>query len=186
MAAHELHSGVWGAIMRVTMEHREESGIVFDEKNYYVDTTVVFSEEERAIVQARGLGGQKAASGYRSKPPSDAALVTAEYLRAFGPGALALSALIGFFGSGPLGAFLFLAAAAGWAYGYIAPIQYAQANKEHVVEVRHIIANQTFAFYAETPAHAKGLADRLAAQLAELKHIITESAELGAKNTFEL
>jgi hypothetical protein len=186
MAAHELHSGVWGAIMRVTMEHREESGIVFDEKNYYVDTTVVFSEEERAIIKARGLAGQKAASGYHSKIPSDVALIMPAYLRAFGPMALALSVLIGFFGSGPLGTLLFLAAAAGWAYGYIAPILHANAIKEYVIEVRHIISDPTFAFYAETPAHAKGLADRLAAQLADLKHLITESAELGAKNTFEL
>ena len=66
MAAHELHSGVWGAIMRVTMEHREESGIVFDEKNYYVDTTVVFSEEERAIIKARGLAGQNLRALFRA------------------------------------------------------------------------------------------------------------------------
>ena len=28
--------------MRVTMEHREEAGIVPSDKSYYVDTTVVF------------------------------------------------------------------------------------------------------------------------------------------------
>lgn len=172
--------------MRVTMQHREEAGLVFDEKSYYVDTTVLFSEEERAIIQARGLAGQEAASGYHSKIPSDAALELPAYLRAFGPMAVATSVLFGFFISGPLGFLLFLAAAGGWGYGYIAPILHANAIKEYVIEVRHILTNPAFSFYAETPAHAKGLANRIATQLTELKHLITESAELGAETTFEL
>jgi hypothetical protein len=172
--------------MRVTMEHREESALVPGEKNYYVDTTVQFSEEERAIIQARGLGSQKAAAGYRSKIPSDVALELPAYLRAFGPMALALSVVIGIFEGAQQGVLLFLAAAAGWAYGYIAPILHARAIREHVVLVRHVISDPTFAFYAETPAHAKGLANGIAEQLTDLKRLITESADLGAKYTFEL
>jgi hypothetical protein len=172
--------------MRVTMEHREESRFVSGEKSYYVDTTVQFSEEERAIIKARGLGGQQAASGYHAKIPSDLALVTPAYLRAFAPLALVLSVVIGFFEGAQLGGLLFLAATAGWGYGYIAPFLHAQALKEFVVEVRHVISDPSFSFYAETPAHAKGLAERLAGQLAGLKQLITESAELGPTTTFEL
>jgi hypothetical protein len=173
-------------MMRVTMEHREESGIVPGDKSYYVDTTVVFSEEERAIIEARGLGGQTAASGYHSKVPSDLALEFPTYLRAFGPLALALSVMIGFFEGAELGGVLFLAAAIGWAYGYIAPILHARAIKEYVIEVRHLISDPEFAFYAETPAHAKALASRISSQLAELKTLITESRDLAPETTFEL
>jgi hypothetical protein len=172
--------------MRVTMEHREESGFVPSDKSYFVDTSVLFSEEERAIIEARGLGGQQAASGYHAKIPSDIALVTPAYLRAFGPLALALSVVIGFFEGAQLGGGLFFISAALWAYGYVAPILHAQALKEYVVEVRHIISDPSFSFYAETPAHAKGLAERLTTQLTDLKHLITESAELGPTTTFEL
>jgi len=168
------------------MEHREATGIAFGENAYYVDTTVRFSEEERAIIQARGLGSQGAAAGYRSKIPSDAALELPAYLRAFGPMAVAISALVGFFMSGPLGFLLFLGAAGGWAYGYIAPILHAKAIKKHIVEVRHIMSNPAFSFYAPTPAHAKGLAHEVTTQLTELKGLITDSTELGAALTFEL
>lgn len=42
--------------MRVTIEHREAtSGVLGKHTESYVDCTVQFSEEERAIVQARDL-----------------------------------------------------------------------------------------------------------------------------------
>lgn len=45
--------------MRVTMEHREEiAGIRRDRINYFVDCTVQFSEEEKAIVRIRKLEHQ--------------------------------------------------------------------------------------------------------------------------------
>ncbi len=172
--------------MRVTMEHRERPGITSSEKNYYVDTTVHFSEEEHTIIYARGMGRQKAASGFLARIPSDVALELPAYLRACGPLALVVSGLIWWFVSVPLGFVLFVAAANALAYGYIAPILHAKAIKEHVVEVRDLIKKPTFSFYAETPAHAKGLAEVIAGQLKDLKQLIADSAELGAPRTFEL
>lgn len=172
--------------MRVTMEQREKPGITASEKNYYVDTTVHFSEEERAIIHARGMGRQRAAAGFLGRIPSDVALELPAYLRACGPPAIAITVLIWWFVNGPLGFILFLAAASAWAYGYIAPIEHAKALKEHVVEVRDLLKNPTFSFFAETPAHAKVLAEVIAGQLKDLKQLITESAELGAAQTFEL
>jgi hypothetical protein len=168
------------------MQHREVEGLTSDNKSYFVDTTVQFSEEERAIIQMRGLAGQKAAAGYRSKIPSDAALVLPAWLRALAPLGVALAALVGIFMSTPLGFLLFFAAAGGWAYGYIAPILHANAIKEHIVEIRHVMNNPAFSFYAETPAHAKILASQILEQLTDLKQLISQSAELGAKQTFEL
>ena len=58
--------------MRVTWSTAERSsGIVPGKTNYYVDTTVVFSEEERAIIEARGLAVRQLSFGaYHSKVPS--------------------------------------------------------------------------------------------------------------------
>lgn len=45
--------------MRVTIEHREATtGVLNSHKQSFVDCTVNFSEEERAIVKERDLYGQ--------------------------------------------------------------------------------------------------------------------------------
>lgn len=173
--------------MRVTMVHREESGMIPDDKRYYVDTTVFFSEEERAIIKARGLGSQTAAVGYRAKIPSEIALEFPAFLRAIAPLAIYLSAAVWLFYRPQLGMLLLLATAIGWAWGHIAPILHARAIRPYIVEVRDILNERKFSFYAETPAHARRLANNdLTKQLTNLKVLITESAELAPKLTFEL
>jgi hypothetical protein len=42
--------------VRVTIRTREQDGLLPSKKLYFTDCTVLFSEEEKAIVQARGLG----------------------------------------------------------------------------------------------------------------------------------
>ena len=42
--------------MRITFNHREETaGLTGNDHHYFLDCEVLFSEEEKAIVQTRGL-----------------------------------------------------------------------------------------------------------------------------------
>ena len=71
--------------MRVTIKHREEDGLLPTKKLYYVDCTVLFSEEEKAIIQARGLGQHYFETGSEVPPPTNSQHTLATLLKALAP-----------------------------------------------------------------------------------------------------
>ena len=75
-----------GGPMRVTIEHREAtSGVLGTHKESYVDCTVNFSEEERAIVQARDLYREGFFVRTSTPLPSSGSTVGTRLMRGFGP-----------------------------------------------------------------------------------------------------
>lgn len=78
--------------MRVTIEHREEpGGVAGQRRDYFVDCTVAFSEEEGAIIKARGLYGHAITVNAATPLPS------LTMMRAIGPirGVAGLAAIAG-------------------------------------------------------------------------------------------
>src|SRR5438477_4095540 len=105
--------------MHITIEHREAiAGIGGQQREYYVDTTVRFSEEERSIIELRKLYSHKIAVGYPNKPYEPNPFV--EILERLAPavGLLAFGLLITspFTGLGTLAFLLILASMAMWGY----------------------------------------------------------------------
>jgi hypothetical protein len=56
--------------VRVTIQHRQEDGLLPNKKRYYVDCTVLFSEEEKAIISERGLGQHYIVADSEMPPPA--------------------------------------------------------------------------------------------------------------------
>jgi hypothetical protein len=71
--------------VRVTIRTREQDGLLPSKKLYFTDCTVLFSEEEKAIVQARGLGQHYFVVGSEVPPPRGSHRLLSIWLRALAP-----------------------------------------------------------------------------------------------------
>jgi len=181
--------------MRVTIEHREQSaGIIGADRNYYVDCTVRFSEEEKAIIQARGLHGHVIIIEPPTPPPTQSQYMTAGALQAFSPFAGVIGAGLIFLSIftrsdyGPLGGLLMVGAPFMWAFGFMMDrrIDYRFKHPKQHVAVRSLLNGNTFTVHSPDPAYSDILDDQIREQLARLKYTIMGSAEIKQKQSFEL
>jgi hypothetical protein len=181
--------------MRVTIEHREEAGgISGQRRSYFVDCIVEFSEEERAIIKARGLYDHNFTMRASTPLPSQAAFVGTGLLRPIGGLMTIAGPIIGIVGgltkSGGEGlGYLLL-------FGGIGLLIYGRSRQrrqdkrldepEQRVTVRQLLSRSRFTVNAFDPAHAKAIEDDIRAELVALKDTIRGSAELQSRQTFEL
>jgi hypothetical protein len=174
--------------MRVTFEHREaRAGFFGDERIYFVDCHIEFSEEERTIIKIRKLYDHKVEAG-RPKPPStgmDPALQRPLAILASIAGFIAM-----FFES--LGDFVrflaFLAFIGGplWLlYTYIAE-HMERENMNEWITLRQILNSKGFKTYAYSPSAAKEKEAEIHEKLAQLKQFLMGSAVVGARQSYEI
>src|ERR1700733_12241873 len=78
--------------MRVTIDHRQQNTGLGSTISQFVECTVQFSEEEKAIIRVRGLNDHIIVLDPPSPPPSYREYMTAGILQGFAP----LFAIIGF------------------------------------------------------------------------------------------
>jgi hypothetical protein len=71
--------------VRVTIRHRQEDGLLPNKKLHYVDCTVLFSEEENAIIEARGLSRHYIVTDSETPPPSGSQRTLSTLLKALSP-----------------------------------------------------------------------------------------------------
>ena len=181
--------------MRVTFQHREEQE--FGGKSYYVDCTVLFSEEEKAVIRNREFG-----RGIRFSPPRRAAGLTAMER--------AISTIWMFTDNiyfpivfGLLGGFFWANTAIeggtslfGPLFVFSAPViylvsKYMAHRDEHsrdqqLVKFDDLFAGKPFTVWAFNPMDAKEKEKEIEGTFARFKQQINESTELGEKRTVEL
>jgi hypothetical protein len=180
--------------MRVTIEHREKSaGVVGQKKHFFVDCTVEFSEEEKAIIAARKLGEQyiytssevPAGSGIEDFTYANTGLRVLSRLVALG-GFVALIA--GIFRVVPEWLFflMWIVAFGIFVYRKLAERVAEKALVERNITIRDLLKRPRFTVAADTPAAGQEIEENLRDQLAAMKSEIMASAELRQKQTFEL
>jgi hypothetical protein len=181
--------------VRVTIGHREEAGgITGQRRTYFVDCTVEFSEEERAIIRARDLYGHDIVVRAATPLPSQAAFIGTGFMRSVGWLLLIGGPIVGIVSgfahtAGETPGFLMF-------FGGIALVIFGRrrANRqetrlmqpEQSVRVRDLLSNVHFTVHAIDPAYAKAVDADIRAKLVELKDLIRGSAELQSARTFEL
>lgn len=181
--------------MRVTIEHREESaGLNGSTKHHYVDCAVEFTEEEKAIIQARDLYNHNFTVGPAIPISSGAAFIGSGLLNSLGRlgvvGGLILGLLSPFFGgaTGTIAGFCIFLGAGAWAYAAFVMRQQNKRveNPDQLIKVKDLVDRGRFTVYASSPAGAHAIDDDIRGALANTKQLITASAELKSKETFEL
>ena len=180
--------------MRVTIRHRQEDGLLPNKKLHYVDCTVLFSEEEKAIIETRGLGQHYIVSDSDVPPPSSSQRPLAKFLKVMSPivflgGCVASAgmAIAGNHRADAVGGISFFLAL-GLLLGGIAlkrHVGIAEQPKQ-TVTLGRLLTNPTFTAYAIDNARAKVVDDELRETLTRLKEGLLVNRDIKQAETFEL
>jgi len=181
--------------MRVTIEHREQSGgITGARRTYFVDCTVQFSEEERAIIKARDLYETGFDIHAANPLPSRVAYVGSGLIRSIGRllilGGVGLGIYVVFAhtSGGDLGYLMFFAGICLEIYGWWRGRQQDKRieQPEQTITIRRLLSKPRFTVHAYDPASAKVIEHDIRSNLEGLKQTIQVSAELKPTQSFEL
>jgi len=174
--------------VRVSITHREEAGGLFGAKrHYYIDGEVLFSEEEKAIIAARGLAKHTLTVDPAVPPPAPVHYMSASLLRGFAPLLLVASCGIGIGLNGPLGDFLAMVAIGMFIASFVIKRKTTIAEQpRQVLTLQGLMDYPRVTIYALDPAEAKSTDDGLRSKLAGIKGLLVESTEIRSKETFEL
>jgi hypothetical protein len=175
--------------MRVTIEHREvASGALGNHRDSYVDCTVHFSEEERAIVRARDLYREGFTVRTSTPLPNRGSMLGTSLMRSVGPIMIIVGVILGLAGGGTLTGLLVFAGIGFVIYGRLRSRKEDQRfeSSEQEVTVKQLLGKPTFTVHAWNPAAAKGIEESIRENVVALKSLIRNSAELQARRAFEL
>jgi hypothetical protein len=156
--------------MRVTIDHRQQTTGLGSTQSQFVECTVQFSEEEKAIIGVRGLFDHLIVLDNPRPPPSYREYMTAGILLAFTP----LIGLVGFFilvfaiansifsggqsggGYAFLGGVLFLGAPLGWAVGFLMDraMNHRFTHPKQSITIREMLL-RPFTVHSPDPAYSE-------------------------------
>jgi hypothetical protein len=181
--------------VRVTIKTREQDGLLPSKKLYFTDCTVLFSEEEKAIVQARGLGQHYFVVDSEVPPPKDSQCLLSIWLRALAPVVLLGGCVTGigmsFAGNGSggdgLAGFSFFAALAMFLAGFAMKRHVRIAEQpQQTITLQRLLGNPSFSKYAIDNATVKVTGEELRATLARVKDGLLVNRDIEQAETFEL
>jgi hypothetical protein len=175
--------------MRVTISHREESaGVSGNKRNYFVDAEILFSEEEKSIIQARALYQHNFSVGPAVPPRTRGHFVGAGLLRAAYRLIIVAGFVLAIAYSGGLGGFLVFIGIAMGVTGFIMDRRGSIEDPDppQTITIRRLLDSPRISIYALDPADAKAADDLLRQSLSGIKGLLEQSAEIRIKETFEL
>src|SRR5579862_1647355 len=181
--------------MRVTIEHREvATGVIKNHKESYVDCTVNLSEEERAIVKERDLYGEGFTVRTSTPLPTQTHFFSTGIMRVVGRFMMIGGFIYGMFVEGlahantNFGAPILFIGIGLEVYGWLRTRKEDKRieSDEQRITVKQLLNKPAFTVHAWNPAAAKGIEQDIREHLTSLKYIIQNSAQIQAKQTFEL
>lgn len=181
--------------MQVTIRHRQEDGLLPSKKLHYVDCTVLFSEEEKAIIQARGLGQHYIVTDSEVPPPPAAHRPLSTVLKVLSPLVFLGGCVSGIgmtiagnnHGGDLVGGICFFAALA-MLLGGIALKRHVRVAErpQQTITLGRLLSNPSFSAYAFDNARAKVLDLEIRETLTRLKDGLLVNRDIKAGETFEL
>ena len=181
--------------MRVSIRHRQEDGLLPNKKLHYVDCSILFSEEEKAIIRARGLSRHYIVTDSEVPPPSGSQRTLSTLLKALSPfvflggcvTGIGMTAAGNNHGGDLVGGLLVFAS--------IGMLLAGIALKRHVrvaeqlqqnITLGQLLANPSFSAYAFDNARAKVLDEELREALTRLKEGLLVNRDIIDEETFEI
>lgn len=181
--------------MRVTIEHRETpSGVLGNHRDCYVDCSVNFSEEERAIIKARDLYRDGFTIRTSTPLPSKTQFFSTNVIRIVGLFMAIGGMLRGIYEglahvpTNSIGGPMFFIGLGLFIWGWFRTRKEDKRFElsEQEITVKQLLTQPTFTVHGWNPAAAKGLEETIRENLVSLKNLIQDSAEVRTKQTFEL
>jgi hypothetical protein len=173
--------------MRVTFELQK------DGKNFVLLSTVEFSEEEKAVIQQRGLSEKRLAFGNRSPVGSgiQEGGISSASMQLFAR----ILVLVGFI-TIPFSVIrmlpelfpfiFFIGAFVVYRLRKVGEHRNTVSYETRLVTLGKLIANPTVRSYTTDPSASKALEENIRNQLTVLKEVITDSVTIPAKQTYEI
>ena len=181
--------------MRVTIRHRQEDGLLPNKKRYYIDCTVLFSEEEKAIIQTRGLGQHYIVTDSDMPPPAGSQRTLATLLKALSPLVFVSGCITGIgmtiagnnHGGDLVGGTTFFAAI-GMLLAGIALKRHVRLAEQpsQTITLGRLLSNPSFSAYAFDNVRAKVLDQQLRDTLTGLKETLLVNRDVREEESFEL
>jgi hypothetical protein len=177
--------------MRITINHREEASLLGNSRRYYLDLTVLFSEEERAIVDTRKLYENtfNLAPGFLGSsvffvpvPVIRLCLIAWPFLLLSGC-VVGMASIVA--NTGGLGTLLILLSIGSLGFGLYAKYFLRHGYRTEIT-VGEIIRTPSFSVLTFNPVQAKSLDAELRDRFTGLKNFLDQSVELAPSDTFEL
>lgn len=174
--------------MRVAIEHREGApGLPNNQRSYYLDCDIDFSEEEKAVIRRRGLGDHfiTIPNGYHAYfDPSEAKRLYALKLAVAAVATLLCLFAAPLSGGHPIPAFGFLGSsiyAVYCLYRFLRPkvVLYQQLTLDDLVKHKRFIVE------TPSPVRAKEAEDQLFGTIERMKNFLTDSTELSDRSVRE-
>lgn len=181
--------------MQVTIRHRQEDGLLPTKKRHYVDCTVLFSEEEKAIIQERGLGRHYIVTDPDVAPPVRSHRRLGILLQVLAPFVLFGGCVAGLGmaiagngrGGDSVGGFMLFAAVAMFFGGMALKRYYRIAQlPDQQITLGRLLSNPTFTSLAIDNARAKALDQALRETLTRLKEGLFANRDIKEAETFEI
>jgi hypothetical protein len=175
--------------MRVTIEHREATtGVLNNHKDCYVDCSVNFSEEERAIIKQRDLYSQGFTVRTSTPLPKRSSMLGTGLMRSVGSIMIVVGVIWGIAGGGTPTGLLVFAGIGFVVYGWLRSRKEDKRleTSEQEITIKQLLNKPDFTVHGWNPAAAKGIENDIREHLVSLKNLIKDSAEIQAKQTFEL
>ena len=177
--------------MRVSIEHREAAwGVLDNEPRYYIDLEVNFSEEELAIIKARGLYERTidVEPGVVGEIPiQHSSPYLVPFLRAGSPILLVLGVILAVMGI-EIGHLLILIAPPMWVCGWWLDRQGQKLPEEPptTISLRQLIDQSPIVIRVADPAAAQHVEQVIHEALVAAKRFIFATATLGTRKAFRV
>jgi hypothetical protein len=149
---------------------------------------VNFSEEERAIIKERDLYREGFIVRTSTPLPSGSSMLGTGLMRFVGPFMIIGGFIWGLAGGGNAAGLILFAGIGFVIYGWLRSRREDKRleSNEQEITIKQLLNKPTFTVHAWNPAAAKGIEDDIRENLASLKSVIQNSAQIQAKQTFEL
>jgi len=176
--------------MKLTVAYRDTpAGGFSGTKHHFVAFHVVFSNEERAIIQERGLYQQSISVPSDTPPPTRSGDFLAFLLRLAGIIFVPLGLFISMVSrSGDFAGLLIIGGIALFTVGKIKDVKAIKrvTNPEQQLTFRRLLANPDFVVFAETLAEAKGMEVEVRESLSAVAQTLRDSTTVPEQTSYEL
>lgn len=181
--------------MRLTTDYREQpTGVLQGTKCFFLACHVAFTEEERAVVQERGMYDEFIEVPSDRPPPTRSGDFGAVAMRVAGLILIPVGLLTGFvtgIAGSNLATPLYFLAVIGIALFVIGKMKDRAANKydenpNQRLTLRKLLANPEFLVYATALDVAKMYEEQVRNSLQQISQLIRESVVVPEKNTYDL
>lgn len=171
--------------MQVNVAYREEQPVFGTKPKLFVDVSVQFSEQEKAIVTARSLENYSVDFDAAVAPLTSTGILGAGIGIGFAPILLIVALFAGMY-NGTLGALIFFGTVGAFIWGKMSDRRGVKASVGQSIKVGTLLRKPNFTIFAADHAHARTIEQDIRLKLSMVKELISANVERVRDHSYQL